>query len=240
MTFLAINKIYNEDCLEGMKKIEPNSIDLVLCDMPYGTTQNKWDSIIDLESLWLKFKKICKSNCPMLLFSQMPFSAVLVNSNLKLFKYNWIWNKSQGTGHLNSKKAPLKNHEEIQVFYEKQPIYNPQFNEGIPYKTISAYKGSDNYGIQQRVVTENNGTRFPKTILNFYKDRPRIHPTQKPVALIEYLIKTYSNEGDTVLDFCMGSGTTAIAAINTKRNFIGFEKDKNYYEMSLNRIKEHQ
>jgi site-specific DNA-methyltransferase (adenine-specific) len=237
---LEFNKIYHEDCFDGFKRIPDKSIDLVLCDMPYGTTACKWDSILDLELIWKELSRISKDNAASVLFAQMPFSAKLVNSNINKFRYNWIWDKSQGTGHLNAKKSPLKNHEDILVFYEKQTTYNPQFSSGEPYKTISAYIGSENYGSQVRVSTNNNGIRYPKTIIRFRKERPRLHPTQKPVALIEYLIKTYSNEGDTVLDFCMGSGTTAIAAINTKRNFIGFEKEKKYYEIALNRIKEHK
>lgn len=239
MTYLQINQIYNEDCLLGMEKIQPNSIDLVLCDMPYGTTSNKWDSVIDLDKIWKLLYSISNDKRLCILFGQMPFTATLVSSNTKDFKYNWIWQKPTGTGHLNAKKAPLKNHEDILVFYSKQPVYNPQFTEGSSYKTKSG-NGSKNYGKQIRIITENKGIRYPKTVLNFNKDKDKFHPTQKPVALMEYLIKTYTNEGDIILDFCIGSGTTAIAAINTKRNYIGFEKDKDYYKIASNRIQEHK
>lgn len=159
-------------------------------------------------------------------------------SNLKLLKYEWIWVKTNGTGHLNAKKMPLKNHENILVFYKKLPTYNPQMTKGKPYAQKSG-KGSSNYGGQVSVVTENKGLRYPLTVQNFKGDKG-LHPTQKPVALFEYLIKTYTNEGETILDNCMGSGTTAIACLNTNRNFIGFELDKGYYEEAIKRIDNHE
>lgn len=235
---LEINNIYNEDCLIGMEKISPASIDLVLCDIPYGITNCKWDKPIDLERMWDNLKNICKNTSTILFFSQMPFSALLVSSNLKMFKYNLIWDKKNPTGHLNAKKCPLRSHEEINVFYKNKSVYNPQFSIGSPYKAISGKNGSENYGQQVRTITNNIGKRYPKSILTFVKEKKSLHPTQKPISICEYLIKTYSNENDTVLDFCMGSGTTAIAAINTQRNFIGFEKDKNYCDLSLERIKD--
>lgn len=233
-----LNKIFNENCLEGMKRIPDKSIDMVLCDMPYGITNCKWDSIIDLEKMWSQLKRICNVNSPIVLFSQMPFSATLVASNTTMFKYNWVWDKPQGTGHLNAKKMPLKNHEEICIFGTKNITYNPQFTLGKPYK-IKSGRGSDNYSSQQQVITENKGFRYPLTVLKFNKDKEKLHPTQKPIALCEYLIKTYTNENDIVLDFCIGSGTTAIAAINTKRNYIGFENDEKYFNSAINRIKNH-
>jgi site-specific DNA-methyltransferase (adenine-specific) len=229
-------KLYHDDCFNVFPTLEDKSIDLVLCDMPYGTTACKWDTVIDLERMWFELKRLVSPDTAIVLFSQMPFSAVLVASNLKQFKYNWVWDKSQGTGHLNAKKAPLKNHEDIQVFYHKQPTYNPQFTKGTPYKTISGISTSDNYNEQTRAVTNNEGVRYPKTIIQFLKERRCAHPTQKPVALMEYLIKTYSNEGNVVLDFCMGSGTTGVACKNLKRSFIGIEKEENYFNIAKERI----
>ena len=233
---MELNKIYNEDCLVGMEKIPDNSVDMVLCDLPYGTTRNKWDSIIPLEPLWEQYKRIIKDNGAIVLTAQTPFDKVLGVSNLKMLKYEWIWQKSQGTGHLNAKKMPLKNHENILVFYKKPPIYNPVMRTGFKSYTCKSGKASKNYGSQVQVVTENSGDRYPLTVLEFNKDKDKLHPTQKPVALFEYLIKTYTNENDVILDNCMGSGTTAIACMNTNRNFIGFELDKGYYDIALERI----
>jgi site-specific DNA-methyltransferase (adenine-specific) len=234
---VELNKIYNENCLEGMKRIPDKSVDMILCDLPYGTTQNKWDSIIPLEPLWEQYTRIIKDNGAIVLTAQTPFDKVLGASNLKLLKYEWIWQKQQGTGHLNAKKMPLKNHENILVFYKQQPTYNPQMTKGKPYKCKSG-KGSSNYNGQVSVVTENDGFRYPLTIVSFDYDKQKLHPTQKPVALFDYLIKTYTNEGETVLDNCMGSGTTAIACLNTNRNFIGFELDENYHKIACERVAE--
>ena len=223
------------DCLQELKKISDKSVDIVLTDPPYGTTQNKWDSIIPLELMWNELKRISKQDCAITLFSQNPFSSVLICSNLKMFKYNWVWQKPQGTGHLNSKKYPLKNHEDICVFSFKPHKYNPQMSKGKPYK-IQSGKGSSNYGSQVQVTTDNQGFRYPKTVLQFSPDKNKVHPTQKPVALLEYLIKTYTNENDTVLDFTMGSGSTGVAAKNLNRKFIGIEKDQNYFNIAKDRI----
>jgi DNA modification methylase len=240
-----INKIFNEDCLEGMKRIPDKSIDMVLCDMPYGKTACKWDVVIDLEKMWIHINRIIKKNSAVILTSAQPFTSILVCSNLKMFKYDWIWKKNKGVGHLYAKNQPLKDKEDILVFYKNKPTYNPQFTIGKPFgdkkgpDKISA-NGSECYGKYKKINYPNkDGKRYPKQVIEFKVVERTIHPTQKPIALMEYLIKTYSNEGDTVLDFCMGSGTTAIAAINTKRNYIGFEKDKTYYDLSLDRIKSH-
>lgn len=233
---MELNRIYNGDCLEGMKRISDKSIDMILCDLPYGTTRNKWDSIIPLDLLWEQYNRIIKDNGAVVLTAQTPFDKVLGVSNLKNLKYEWIWQKQQGTGHLNAKKMPMKNHENVLVFYKKLPTYNPQMRGGKPYKQISG-KGSMSYGRQEIVLTENKGERYPLSCIKFNSDKG-LHPTQKPVELFEYLIKTYTNEGETVLDNCMGSGTTAIAAINTKRNFIGFELDEIYFNLANERIKE--
>lgn len=235
---IELNKIYNEDCLVGMKRIPDASVDMILCDLPYGTTQNKWDSIIPFEKLWEQYERIIKSDGAIVLTGQQPFTSQLVMSNIRLFRYEWIWEKELGTGFLNAKKMPLKNHENILVFYKHLPTYNPQFTTGKP-RTSFSNNTSPNYGKYKQVIYDNpDGNRYPLSIQKFiaYQNRG-LHPTQKPVALFEYLIRTYTNKGETVLDNCMGSGTTAIACINTERNFIGFETNKEYYDRSLERIK---
>ena len=224
------------DCLEIMKDIPDKSIDMILCDLPYGTTKNKWDSIIPLNELWWGYERIIKDNGVIVLFSQMPFTAELVHSNLKLFRYEWIWEKDNGTGFLNAKKMPLKKHENILVFYKKLPTYNPQMRKGFkPYSQMSG-RGSSNYGEQVRIQTINDGERCPIDVIEFKRDKEKLHPTQKPVALLEYLIKTYTNENDIVLDNCMGSGSTGVACLNTNRNFIGIELDEKYFESAKKRI----
>jgi len=231
---MKINLIHG-DCLEVMKSIPDNSINMILCDLPYGTTQNKWDSVIDLNKLWLQYNRICKG--AIVLTAQTPFDKVLGFSNLKNLKYEWIWKKESGTGFLNSKKAPLKNHENILVFYEKQPTYNPQMRTGFkPYVCKQGNTKSKNYGEQTGAITKSNGDRYPLTVIEFKRDKEKIHPTQKPVGLMEYLIKTYTNEEDMVLDNCMGSGTTGVACKNLNRNFIGIELDKDYFQMAEKRI----
>lgn len=234
---IELNNIYNEDCLEGMKRIPDGSVDMILCDLPYGTTRNKWDSVLPFDKLWEQYERIIKDNGAIVLSAQTPFDKALGASNLKLLRYEWIWEKTQGTGHLNANRMPLKNHENILVFYKNLPVYNPQFEAGIAYKATSSVNSS-NYGTQnESTVTINDGFRYPLTIQEFNYDTETFHPTQKPVALFEYLIKTYTNKGDTVLDNCMGSGTTSIACLNTERNFIGFETNEEYYNKSLQRIK---
>lgn len=206
------------------------SIDLILCDLPYGTTRNQWDSVIDLNLLWNEYLRIIKDNDGVIvLTSSQPFTSILIGSNIQHFKYCWVWEKSNGTGYLNAKKQPLRNYEDICVFYQKQPAYNPQMAQGKPYKWNSIRTKSTNYNRHKKNdKIDNKGERYPKTVLRFQQERG-LHPTQKPVALFEYLIKTYSNENDIVLDNCMGSGTTAIACIRTSRNFIGFENDTMIY-----------
>lgn len=238
---IEINQIYNMDCLEGMKHIPDNSIDMILCDLPYGTTQNKWDSCISLDEIWSQYNRICKLNAAVCLFAQTPFDKILGVSNISNLRYEWIWIKENGTGFLNSKRCPLKIHENILVFYKQLPVYNPQMTNEIPYKVIKKHtlgRQSSNYGKYSKTDTFNTGSRYPISSIYFPRDKDKIHPTQKPVALCEYLIKTYTNEGMTILDNCMGSGTTAIACQNTKRNYIGFEINKEYYDASIVRIKE--
>lgn len=237
---LELNKIHHGDCLELMKDIPDGSIDMILCDLPYGTTQNKWDSVIPLDRLWEQYNRIIKDNGAIVLTAQTPFDKVLGASNLKMLRYEWIWKKTSGTGHLNAKKMPMKNHENILVFYKKLPKYNPQFTKGKPYDVVYSTH-SKNYGKQKDGIrTINDGFRYPLTVQEFKYDKEKLHPTQKPVELFEYLIKTYTNEGETVLDNCIGSGTTAIAALNTSRFFIGIEKEKEYVDIANKRIEEHQ
>ena len=227
-------KLLQGDCLELMKNIKDKSIDMILCDLPYGTTHCKWDTVIQFESLWKQYNRIIKDNGAICLFSQMPFSAILISSNFKMYRYEWIWKKSTRTGFLNAKKMPLKVHENIEVFYKKPPTYNPQFTQGKPYKTKKSSL-SPIYNDMLLVETVSDGRRYPIDVLEFNSEWG-LHPTQKPVALLEYLIKTYTNEGETVLDNCMGSGSTGVASIHTNRNFIGIELDKDYFDIAKKRI----
>lgn len=222
------------DCLDLMRDLPDRSIDLILCDLPYGTTQNKWDAIIPFDDLWGEYERICKGT--VVLTSAQPFTSALVMSKPDWFKYQWVWDKSQITGFLNAKKQPLRRHEDILVFYRQQPTYNPQFTEGSTYSRTRKHT-SDNYGAQAENKTESDGRRYPTSILAVPHQRNSGgHPTQKPVALMEYLIRTYTNEGDTVLDNCMGSGTTGVACVNTGRKFIGMEKEPEYFAMAYQRI----
>lgn len=222
------------DCLEVMKQIPDKSVDAIICDLPYGTTKNKWDSIIPLDLLWKQYKRICKG--AIVLTAQTPFDKVLGVSNLSMLKYEWIWEKSKATGHLNAKKMPMKAHENIVVFYDNLPKYNPQ---GLIKKNIPTIrKGGDNgtnYGLSNKDALQEY-ENYPKSILKIASEGKTLHPTQKPIELMEYLVKTYTNEGDTVLDNCMGSGTTGVACKNLNRNFIGIEQDANYFEIAKGRI----
>ncbi|MGB3042476.1 MAG: site-specific DNA-methyltransferase [Xanthobacteraceae bacterium] len=220
-----------------MPTLAPGSVDLILCDLPYGTTQNKWDSVIPLDVLWSEYWRVAKPNAAVVLTAQCPFDKALGASCLRFLKYEWIWQKEMGTGHLNAKKQPMKFHENVLVFYREQCTYNPQFEQGKPYSQKSG-RGSSNYGDQVQIITENDGLRYPKSVQIIPRDREKVHPTQKPVALMEYLIRTYTNTGDLVLDNCMGSGTTGVAAVNTGRRFIGIERDENYFAIARKRISE--
>jgi len=229
-------KLMQGDCLGLMNQIPDQSVDMILCDLPYGTTQNKWDSVLPLDKLWAEYRRVCKG--AIVLTAQAPFDKVLGVSNLPMLKYEWIWRKEAGTGFLNAKKAPLKNHENVLVFYDKPPTYNPQMRTGFkPYRQKKG-GGTDNYGADSVdvVVTESNGERYPLTVLDFPRDKDKLHPTQKPVALMEYLVLTYTDGGDTVLDNTMGSGTTGVACMNTGRKFIGMEQDVKYFEIAQKRI----
>lgn len=230
-------ELYHGDALDILPLLPEHTIDMVFADLPYGTTQNKWDSIISLDILWPALLRVGKQNTPYVMTAQTPFDKILGVSNIKMLRYEWIWQKEQGTGHLNSKKQPLKNHENILVFYNKQCMYNPQMREGTPYKQLSG-KGSSNYNQQVRVITDNRGERYPLSTIKIARDYNKLHPTQKPVALLEYLILTYTNAGDIILDPVMGSGTTGVAAMNTGRRFIGIEKEAQYFNTAQKRIQE--
>jgi len=232
-----------------MKDIPDGSIDMILCDLPYGTTVCKWDAIIPLEPLWEQYNRISKQNAAIVLFGAEPFSSKLRVSNLKMFKYDWVWKKPRGTGFLNSKKQPLRDSENISVFYKHQCKYNPQYSKGSPYLALKGgkhqmlkNKGETTYGRYyegSEYRNDNNGFRYPKSIIEFgVVERGTVHPTQKPVALLEYLIHTYTNENDIVLDNCMGSGSTGVACVQASRNFIGYELDEKYFEIAKNRIGE--
>ena len=226
------------DCLQLMKDIPSGSVDAIITDPPYGTTACKWDSVIPFDLMWEQLNRIIKPNGAIVLFGSEPFSSALRMSNIKNYKYDWYWGKESGTGFLNSKKMPLKIVENISVFQESIN-YNPQMRTGFkPYKCKQGETKTQNYGKQTGAVTESNGERYPITLLNFPRDKDKKHPTQKPVALMEYLIKTYTNESETVLDFTMGSGTTGVAAKNLNRNFIGIEMDDKYFEIASKRINE--
>ena len=234
---MNINLLHG-DCLELMKDIPDGSVDMILCDLPYGVTRNKWDSVIPLDELWEHYKRVIKDNGAIALTAQTPFDKVLGVSNLDMLKYEWVWQKESGTGFLNAKKMPLKGHENILVFYKKPPTYNPQMRTGFKAYEIKKGHHGTNYGDDKGATSVSNGERYPLTIVKFTRDKDKLHPTQKPVALFEYLIKTYTNEGDTVLDNCMGSGTTGVACKNLNRNFIGIELDDEYFEIAKRRISE--
>ena len=278
-------KLYNDDCLEVMKEIPSKSVDMILCDLPYQVTKNKWDIIIPMndyiiiddevlekdkfylqqfmkgltkkeidktwkknkqEGLWSHYNRIIKDNGAILLFGQDIFSAQLINSNLKMYKYKWFWKKDRPSGFLNAKKMPLKDVEEILVFYKKCPIYNPQFWEGIPLHGMGTkYKegnlGNNNYGkfashTNPSANREGDTKKYPRQVLEFKRPHPPIFPTQKPIDLCEYLIKTYTNEGDLVLDNCMGSGSTGVACKNLNRRFIGIELNSETFNLAKDRI----
>jgi site-specific DNA-methyltransferase (adenine-specific) len=238
---LSQNCIVNADCLYAMKFIADKSVDMILCDLPYGiTNQNKWDTIIPFESLWSHYNRIIKDNGAMVFTGQSLFSIDLIVSNKKDYRYTMIWEKTKAGGFLNAKRMPLQAHEDIIVFYKKLPTYNPQMTVGKPYTKKSVTNGDGkNYGNFDRVgtVKVNDGVRYPRSVIKIANDNHgSLHPTQKPVALFEYLIKTYTNEGDLVLDNCIGSGTTGVACKKTNRSFIGIELDENYFNIAKERI----
>jgi site-specific DNA-methyltransferase (adenine-specific) len=225
------------DCLELMATIESGSVDMILCDLPYGTTACKWDTVIPFEPLWAHYKRVIKPNGAIVLFGSQPFTSALVMSNPKAFKYVWYWRKNRATNVLNAKKMPLRDTEEVCVF--GGAAYYPQGLIFAPEQSRNSSRDSDCYGSGTTKSYVREYTNYPKQTLQFDVVQKCEHPTQKPVALCEYLIRTYTNEGDTVLDNTMGSGTTGIACLNTGRNFIGIEKDAGYFEIARNRIEGH-
>ena len=232
--------LYHADCFDIMEELIETDIkvDMILADLPYGTTKNKWDCPLDLVRLWKCYDALIKERGAIVLTAQTPFDKVLGVSNLKYLKYEWIWEKSKPTGHLNSKKMPMKNHENILVFYRKPPTYNPQFTEGKPY--VAKAKGalrSSNYGHQVDIVSINDGFRYPKSIQKFPYDTVKLHPTQKPLNLFKYLIKTYTNRDDIVLDNVVGSGTTPVACEELGRRWIAIDNEKEYFDITVNRIR---
>lgn len=231
--------IYRGDCLELMKEIPDGSVDMVLCDLPYGTTQNKWDSVIPFDLLWAEYRRVCRKGAAIVLTAAQPFSSVLVSSNLKDFKYEWIWVKSKITGVLNAKRMPVRKHEQVLVFSTGATLYNAQGL--VPCKVTRTDKvshSSENYGKRGGVEYTQEWTNWPRDVLEISSEGKTVHPTQKPVALMEYLIRTYTNPGDTVLDNTMGSGTTGVACALSGRKFIGMEMDEKYFEIAKSRIEE--
>lgn len=237
---VELNNVYHGDCLDIMPFIQDKSINLILSDIPYGTTKCAWDSVIDLPKLWNQYLRVIKDNGVIVLFAQTPFDKVLGASNLPMLRYEWIWEKTSATGHFNAKKAPMKAHENILVFYNKLPTYNPIKTQGHIRKT--AYKkmtlNSEVYNDNTSDVSYDSTDRYPRSIQVFPSDKQKlsIHPTQKPLDLAEYLVKTYTNVGDTMLDSCSGSGTFGLAAQRNNRNFIMIDKDLTSYINSMKRV----
>ena len=231
--------LINDDCLNAMKELDSNSVDAVVCDPPYGTTNCKWDSIIPLDEMWKEVNRVCKPNAAKVLFAAQPFTSILITSNIKNFKYQWVWEKSKATNFMNAKHQPMRAHEDIVVFYNKKCTYNPQMVQGDPYDKGFGYRPTEVYNDQKAIHVKNDsGLRYPRSVQYFVtaEAEGKHHPTQKPTPLLEYLIKTYSNEDDTILDFTMGSGSTGVAARRLNRKFIGIELDKDYYEIANKRI----
>jgi len=233
-------EMFKGDCLEVMKQIPDGSVDMILCDPHYQKTCNKWDSIIPFDLMWKQIERIIKLNGAIVLFGQNTFTFKLGLSNEKLFRYTMTWEKTKAGGFLNANRMPLQAHEDILVFYKKLPTYIPQFEDGKPYTKKAVTNGDGgNYGNFNRIgeIAINDGKRFPRSVIKFSNDNHgSLHPTQKPVALMEYLAKTYSNEGDVVLDFTMGSGTTGVACANIGRKFIGIEMDDKYFAIAKERV----
>jgi len=236
---MSFNQLLNGECIEQMKNIGTGTVDMILADLPYGTTQCSWDNIIPFEPMWAEIERITTDNAAILLFAAAPFDKVLACSNLKLFRHEWIWEKPAATGFFNAKKMVLKAHENVLVFYKSLPTYNPQKTTGHKRKTSKkSLKQSECYGKNFAITNYDSTERYPRSVIKFSSDKQHsnLHPTQKPVALCEYLIKTYSNKGDLVLDFCMGSGTSGVAAKNLQRDFIGIEQDDIYFGIAELRI----
>ena len=243
-----IDIIYNEDCLIGMDRLEDKSVDLVICDPPYGVLNKgnasaQWDNVLPMDRLWAQYRRVCKDDCPIILFGQGMFTANTMRSNPDLWKYNLIWHKTdRPTGFLNARRMPLREHEGIMVFYDKMPVYNPQMVKCEPHQRnhsrgkMEKEQTNRCYGQMKKFDEVITDEKYPRSIIGFPREKNVVHPTQKPVALLEWLIKSYSDEGDVVLDNCMGSGSTAVACVNTGRHYIGFETDPEYYRLANERI----
>ena len=236
---MAKIELYNGDCLELMKSILDKSVDMILCDLPYGTTACQWDVIIPFEPLWKQYNRIIKDNNAIVLFGSEPFSSALRMSNVKDYKYDWIWNKVKPSGHLNAKRIPLKQHEIISVFCKGKCNYYPIMTEQKPRVSRNYLNNKSELFGTEKEVSRVTDKKYPKTILDFSNasQKDKFHPTQKPVELLEYLIRTYTQEGEIILDNTMGSGSTGVACVNTNRNFIGIELDKDYFNIAKERIK---
>lgn len=238
-----VDQVILGDCLDVMPAIPSKSVDTIICDLPYGSTQNKWDIIIPFAPLWKQYLRVIKPNGAIVLFGSEPFTSLLISSQIKLFRYKWTWVKgNKPTGFLNAKKQPLRITEDVVVFYKKQCVYHPQMTVGEACHSRGKAAGtaagrSQNYGEYHAVETEGN-LKYPQDILFYPRDKVKLHPTQKPVALVEYLIRTYSDEGSVILDNCMGSGTTGVACQNTARHYIGIEKSAHYWDVATRRIRE--
>lgn len=235
-----MNTLYQGDCLTEMSKVPDHTVNMIFTDLPYGTTKNAWDVPIPLDWLWEQYRRVLKPGGAVLLFAQMPFGADLINSNRRWYRYEWVWHKTMPVGFLNANRMPLRTHENILVFYEHLPTYHPQKTSGKPYTALRSARAPHNYGHFDRATTVNDGDRCPRDVLTFSNgnNASKIHPTEKPVDLREYMIRTYTDSGDTVLDSCMGSGSCGVACQHLGRNFIGIEKDPGYFETAKKRIEE--
>ena len=234
-------KLYHGDCLVKMTEIGDKSVDMILCDLPYGMTKNKWDTIISFDELWKHYNRVIKDNGAIILFGNQPFTTLMIYSNMKMFRYAMVWEKNKFSDFLNAKRKPMKTNEDICVFYKKQPTYNVQKWYSTPYERWNTQKAVDkqtNYGKHKENISKSEGERLPTTVLKFNRVERPLHPTQKPVDLLEWLIKSYSNEDDVILDNCMGVGSTGLACMNTNRKFIGIELDDSYYCLAKRRILE--
>lgn len=232
--------IIHGDCLEEMAKMPDGSIDAIIVDPPFGTLQCRWDVIIPFDPMWEQIRRVTKKNAAIVIMASNPFTSLLISSNIKEFRYTWAWEKSNATGFLNAKKMPLRAHEDIPVFYRKSPTYNPQMTQGHTRKTSKRTDiKTDCYGKADKPVEYDSTERYPRSVLYFPRDTQKssLHSTQKPLALMEYLVKTYTNEGDTVLDFAAGSFTTGLACKNNNRNFVGIEKELEYVTIGKERLK---
>lgn len=241
----SCHKLYNEDLFDAMSKIEDNSVNAIITDFPYGTLnkkRNEWDKIIDYDKFWAETKRIGKDNIVVVSTAQQPFTSVLISTNYKDFKYTLVWEKSKATGYLNAKKQPMRAHEDIVVFYNKQCTYNPQMTIGEAYDKGTAVRDTIHYGSQTKAThVKSDGKRYPRSVQYFVtaEREGKLHPTQKPIALFEWLVKTYTNKGDTILDPTMGSATTGVAALSLGRNFIGIERDAEFFAKAQKRIERH-